>query len=170
MPDPTTNYGWNLPNVGADSGAWGELLNDVLNDADTELFAVSGVADAALPKAGGTMTGAANLYTATMKKIALAGVSGTVNLDLSLANTFTATITGTSTIAFTNTSAVADTVSGIMLYLTNGGSATVTWPASVLWASNAEPVLTTSGKDLLTFVTFDNGVTWIGAVSVLNAA
>lgn len=60
--DPTTNYGWNLPNVGGDVGAWGGLLNSILGDdatgIDPIVKGVSNVANAALPKAGGTMTGA----------------------------------------------------------------------------------------------------------------
>lgn len=59
MPDLlTTNYGWTKPTVGADTNTWGGLLNADLDGIDSTVFAVSGVANAALPKAGGTMTGA----------------------------------------------------------------------------------------------------------------
>lgn len=53
----TTNYGWTKPTVGADSNTWGGLLNGDMDSIDADLFAVSGVANAALPKAGGTITG-----------------------------------------------------------------------------------------------------------------
>lgn len=61
--NPTTNYSWTLPTVGASVGTWGTLLNTIFGDdgagsLDSIIKAVSDVADAALPKAGGTMTGA----------------------------------------------------------------------------------------------------------------
>lgn len=59
--NPTTNYGWALPVVGASIGAWGTLLNAILGDSvtgiDTRLKDVSNVANAALPLAGGNLTG-----------------------------------------------------------------------------------------------------------------
>lgn len=54
----TANYGWTKPSVGGDPDTWGGLLNTDLDGIDSTVFAVSGVANAALPKAGGTMTGA----------------------------------------------------------------------------------------------------------------
>lgn len=47
----TTNYGWTLPTVGADSDTWGTELNTAFDDADADLAAVSAVASAALVKA-----------------------------------------------------------------------------------------------------------------------
>jgi hypothetical protein len=62
MPDTfTANYNWTKPSVGADSGTWGGLLNSDLDGIDATVFAVSGVANAALAKSGGTMTGAISL-------------------------------------------------------------------------------------------------------------
>src|SRR5689334_22255432 len=60
----TTNYAWTKPAVGADSGSWGGLLNADLDAIDSTVFSISGVASAALPLAGGTMTGAI-LHTQT---------------------------------------------------------------------------------------------------------
>jgi len=58
MPNTTTtNYAWTLIEVGANADQWGSLLNTNTTDIDADLFAVSTVANAALPKAGGTMTG-----------------------------------------------------------------------------------------------------------------
>lgn len=53
----TVNYSWELPDVGADKDTWGGILNAALSDVDAEVFANAALAAAALPKAGGTMTG-----------------------------------------------------------------------------------------------------------------
>lgn len=63
--DPTANFGWNIPNVGADIGAWGSILNIVLGEdggsgvpgIDAVLGDVQDLAEAALPAAGGEITG-----------------------------------------------------------------------------------------------------------------
>ena len=54
------------------------------------------------------------------------------------------------------------------IYLTNGGSQTVNWPASVDWAGGAAPTSTTSGVDHLVFTTVDGGTTWYGYVAGLD--
>jgi len=40
VPDPTTNYGWDVPAVGGDTGAWGTILNLVFDAIDTDLKTV----------------------------------------------------------------------------------------------------------------------------------
>ena len=58
----TTNYSWILPEIGSDTDAWGSHLNynfgDATNGLDKIVKDISNVANAALPKAGGTVTGA----------------------------------------------------------------------------------------------------------------
>lgn len=59
MSDTTTaNYAWVKPEVGASADTWGTKNNVTLDSQDATVKAVSDVANAALPKAGGTMTGA----------------------------------------------------------------------------------------------------------------
>ena len=87
---------------------------------------------------------------------------GTQALDIALCNVQTATVdTSTNTFTFDNPSATGKSCS-FTLILTNGGSQTVTWPASVDWAAATAPTLTASGVDVLTFMTVDNGTIWYG--------
>ena len=53
----TTYYNILKPEVGGDTNAWGTHINADLDIVDATLHSISTVASAALPKAGGTMTG-----------------------------------------------------------------------------------------------------------------
>ena len=87
---------------------------------------------------------------------------GTDAIDITAGNVVTATVsTGTQTFTFTNPSATGKACS-FTLILTNGGSQTVNWPASVDWAGGTAPTLTSSGIDILTFTTVDEGTIWYG--------
>ena len=87
---------------------------------------------------------------------------GTDAIDITSGNVVTATVsTGTQTFTFTNPSATGKACS-FTLILTNGGSQTVNWPASVDWAGGSAPSLTSSGIDILTFTTVDEGTIWYG--------
>ena len=126
-----------------------------------------------LSLAGGTMTGGINMadqlltrpiikdYGESVNAIGSTG-GGTQDIDLTLGNVVSATVdTSANTFTFSNPSPTGNACS-FTLILTNGGSQTVNWPASVLWANNVEPVLTTSGVDILTFITVNGGSTWYG--------
>ena len=95
---------------------------------------------------------------------------GTQDIDLTLGNNVVATVdTGANTFTFSNPTA-SDELCGFTLFLTNGGSQTVTWPASVDWAAATAPTLTTSGLDILVFVTTDGGTIWHGMVASAASA
>ena len=89
-------------------------------------------------------------------------------IDLSQGVIFTKTITANTTFTITNVPTGA--AATFNLILTNGGSKTITWPASVKWADNTAPDLTSSGVDVLTFVTPNGGTTWYGTVAVAGAS
>lgn len=160
MPDATTtNFGFTKPTVGGDSGTWGGLLNDNWDQLDTDLQAVKDTADAALPLAGGTLTGTVATKAVNYPRVALGNVSGALTLDLSLGNYFTLTVTGNITsIALSNVPASGRMVP-IFLHMTNGGSFTITWGSAFKFPAGATPVLTVGGLDILGFVTIDGGTT-----------
>lgn len=83
------------------------------------------------------------------------------NIDLSLGNMFTRTISTATTLTVSNVPA-SGTVASFILDLTNGGAASITWWSGVKWAEGTAPTLTTSGRDVLGFFTHDGGTTWTG--------
>ena len=100
-------------------------------------------------------------YAETINALGDTG-GGTDAIDVSAGNVVTATVsTATQTFTFTNPSATGKACS-FTLHLTNGGSQTVNWPGAVDWAGGSAPDLTSSGLDVLTFTTIDEGTTWLG--------
>ena len=89
------------------------------------------------------------------------------DVDLTAGTYFTKTAAGNLTWTFSNTP--ASRVVGFVLQLTNGGAYTMTWPASVDWPSGTAPTLTSSGVDILVFITNDGGTTWRGAISMKDS-
>ena len=87
-------------------------------------------------------------------------------IDLSKGVVFSKTVSADTVFTFTN--APSGRAATFNLIITNGGSATITWPASVKWTDAAAPTLTASGVDVLTFMT-PNGTTWYGTLAIVNA-
>ena len=92
---------------------------------------------------------------------------GTQDIDFTIANVVTGTVdTSTTPLTFSNVPSTG--VSSLTLILTNGGSQTVNWPASVKWGGGTAPTLTSAGIDVLTFITPDSGTTFYGMTGGLN--
>lgn len=85
------------------------------------------------------------------------------NIDLSVSNYFTKTISGDTTFTVSNTPTTGTSASFI-LDLTDGGSATITWWSGMTWVGGTAPELTSSGRDSLGFYTYDGGTVWTGLV------
>ena len=83
------------------------------------------------------------------------------DVDLSTGNYFSKTISGATTLTFSNPPADGIFVQ-FSLELTGDGSA-ITWPTSVKWDSGTTPTAPASGnKDKFIFVTYDGGTTYYG--------
>ena len=146
-------------------------LNATLADinANVEIsgtLTVSGVQTLAAAIAGADQTVArVNLKDYGEVTSALGSAGGARTIDLEDGNNFTATV-ATSTVTWTFSNPTAnDELCGFTLFLTNGGSQTVNWPNSVDWAGATAPTLTTSGLDILVFITTDGGTIWHGMVA-----
>lgn len=96
----------------------------------------------------------------------LGTVNGAVNLDLSLSNDFTATVNGNTTFTIQNTPATG--VVGFSLQLVGGGAYTITF-GNAKYPSATAPALTSGGIDVITFITYDNGLNWRGTLAMKDS-
>ena len=166
---PTVATDWDSD---ADPGDVDGALDQLAERVDDNEIAIA----ARLPLAGGTLSGevVAADQLVTRPKLKDYGESvnaigsiggGAQTIDIELGNVVTATVdTSETTFTFSNPSA-SGTACSFTLILTNGGSQTVNWPASVDWPGGVEPTLTTAGVDILVFMTTDGGTTWYGMLA-----
>jgi hypothetical protein len=107
-----------------------------------------------------------NVYTA-------GSVGSTYTVDWSASDVHTITLTANCTLSFTNppASGKAQTVTVVV---TQGGSGsyTLSYPAAVRWSYAQAPTLTTtvSYRDVISFITYDGGTSYLGAFSMSNIA
>lgn len=138
------------------------LTNKTISYADNTLTGVVGIT-AAQTLTNKTLTSpVVNTPTLTGSKETRAASSAN-NLDLATANYFTHTVSGATTFTVSNVASTGS-VNTIILDLTNGGSAAITWWSGMKWAAGTAPTLTTAGRDVLGFFTHDGGTTWSGLV------
>lgn len=98
---------------------------------------------------------------------ALGVTSGNVTISLADANFYSATTNANATWSFANASP-ANTLSGVVLALSNGGAYDQTW-TNVAWSGGVAPSLTASGLDILVFVSYDAGANWNGMPASLDS-
>jgi hypothetical protein len=98
--------------------------------------------------------------------------TNTLTLDLSSAQVFNVSLNANiTTLTISNTPSTSNRAIGFTLIFTADGTArTVTWPAEVKWANNDPPSLTSTNnkRDILSFMSPDNGTTWFGFIGGLN--
>lgn len=138
----------------------GTALVSTGNTAGTLVLQTNGTTTALTLGTDQTATYAAGVIE---KKVAVAAS----DIDLSLGNYFTKTISGTTTLTVSSVPS-SGSAGSLILELTNGGSATVNWWTGVEWPGGTAPTLTTAGRDVLGFFTYDGGTTWTGLVLGLD--
>lgn len=85
-------------------------------------------------------------------------------INLSKGTVFAHTVTTNTTYKITSSAKVPS----FTLIITNGGSATVTWPTNMKWPAATAPILTPAGIDVLTFISPDAGINWYGFIGGLD--
>jgi len=84
-----------------------------------------------------------------------------LNIDCSLGNYFTKSLTTSSTFTFSN--APSGRAYSFTLEVGTTGAVTITWPSSVKWPYDAAPTISSDKTALFIFVTDDSGTTWRGS-------
>ena len=111
---------------------------------------------------GNQTIGGVKTFTSGIFSNAVTLDSSSSVIDASAASCFVKTIS--SATAFTFASVPSGVFCSVTVILNNGGSNFIVWPSSVKWAGNDTPDLTSSGTDILQFMTFNGGTTWFGSV------
>ena len=147
----------------------------ILKDADIGTSVQAYAADTSKTDVAETRSASINMADNVVQRPVLKDYAETKvamsanDVDLSLGNVQTKTISGAATLTFSNPPA-SGSAGSFTLLLTNGGSAAVTWPTSVDWPAATAPTLTAAGIDVLVFTTIDGGSTWYGIASGVGMA
>lgn len=122
------------------------------------------------PSAGSTKNGVVVFNKAYTEERFSVTATASTTLNCTAGNNFNLTLSASiTTLTFSNVPA-AGRVYNMTLFINQGGSFTITWPAAVKWAGGTAPTLTTtSGKvDIVTLVTHDGGTNWYGFIAGQN--
>jgi hypothetical protein len=150
---------WVDPAAGGGATALADLSDVDVTDAPNGALLVyyGGVWEAEAFTNLSNMTFSGDINLAGAVRGSASAVAG-VDLDCSQGNYFTKSVTEATTFSVSNVPASGAYF--LTLRLTNGGSATITWPTAFKWPGGVAPQLTQSGVDLIVAVTDDGGVTW----------
>ena len=97
--------------------------------------------------------------------------AGALTLNIANGNTFTVSLNANITsLSITNVPTGTNAVSFTLILTADGTARTITWPASVKWPGAVAPTLTSTLNkiDVYTFLSVDNGTTWLGMQSGKN--
>ena len=162
--------------------------NSAFGTVNSQVSGVYTLANTALVRSGGTMTGNINMtpgaagyiiqpqmlsYREYQNNLGIVS-SGTLAIDCSTSNYFQVTLGASVTsVTFSNIPASTQVYSFNLIVVQNAtGTWTITWPATVKWSGGQIPPATTAANavDVWSFMTYNGGTTWIGSLAVKNAS
>jgi hypothetical protein len=159
-----------MPTPGGSSGVWGTQLNALIDDHIEETVdGIKTTADAALPRAGGVMTGQLEILTERVETVNKGSLTGAVTINLAEGNFQYGTVTGNTTLSFSNWPASGKALF-VILEIQNGAAFTITWPAAIRWDQNAAPTLQASGRDVIVLYSRDGGTTIRAVRSITSSS
>jgi len=156
-------------------GDYVETFNGLTGTVDTSSLTlhVAGISS----DGGITAAGEVNLLDNDLKRANLKDFSEDVNaigtvtsntaINFENGNVQTVTVGGNCEFSFSNPPA-SGKAGTVTLVITNGGAHTTTFAAPVKWPGNVAPSLSSSGIDILSFLTTDGGTNIYGFVGGIN--
>ena len=134
--------------TGSPTAPTATLGNSSTQIATTAFVAANSITANSPTIASPTLTSRSNIAAMSHGVTTLGSVSGTQTLNLASATEWTATITGNTTFAFSNTP-VTNASQVVILRLTNAGAFTIAWPASTQFVGAVAPTFTAAGVDVV---------------------
>lgn len=117
-------------------------------------------------------TGEIQFNSAYNESISGITASSTTTIDCSTGNNFDIALSASiASLLFTNIPVARRMYFCTLILIQDAtGSRTITWPASIRWQAGSAPVLTTAANkiDMVTLVTYDGGVGWLGVIAGQN--
>jgi hypothetical protein len=104
--------------------------------------------------------------TYTEKATSVSISSNSLTLPLNSGNLFTCSLNANITTLTLSNPPSGASMGFSLIFTADGTARSVTWPASVKWPANTAPTLTSTNnkKDVLSFLSTDNGTSWLGFV------
>lgn len=119
------------------------------------------------------LNGVINAYSVRASgKTGDVGISGTYTMDCSLFNNWTLTVTGATTLAFSNIPSAGRTFTALIIITQGGGGSIASFPSGTTWPGAVAPTLSTTSArtDIFQLTTVNGGTTWYASVVGQNYA
>jgi len=161
-------------------GTGSGLDSDTLRGNAPSAFATSAqgtLADNAMPKSGGTFTGAVSMGRQNLNQPQLkdysetvvtnASATGAVTLNIANGNVFNLTLAGATTLTFSNPATNGQACSFTLVVNQPTTAYAITYPSSVKWDNDVIPSLNDVSKTfILVFTTFNAGSRYYGRLAM----
>ena len=146
-----------------------DFRNDTYGSNDDGLFLVQDGTDVLEIKDTGLSAAGRSSFNGSVAEIvnAIGSVNSNTAVDFENGNVQTVTVAGNCEFSFSNPPATG-AAGTVTLIVVNGGAHTTTWHSSVKWPGDNAPSLTSSGVDIVSFMTIDAGTTIYGFVGGIN--